>query len=210
MKSKFHIKDSRTIKEKTKSFCQSMIFWKGRKKGIVTTMNIKWSHIRAVFFPKNFYEKYQYLGSIPYNENGAIFKVMEPLIIFMDYQAKPKWCPRWFLRFLCLFGSDNSIVRVRNFRLHNLFRRLTKGIQLTDWKTKWEWYDLRISVHANEQINDLADMIESHFYRQGQRQDMKEEILKLNPNRKDYGWGNTQDMRNELDALEEAQENSKN
>ena len=59
-------------------------------------------------------------------------------------------------------------------------------------------------------LNQLADMIEAHFYRQGQRQDMKEEILKLNPNRKDYGWGTTQDMLNELDALEEAQENSKN
>ncbi len=50
--------------------------------------------IRAVFFPKDFYEKYQYLGSIPYG-NGDIFKAMEPLVIFMDYKAKPKYCPRW-------------------------------------------------------------------------------------------------------------------
>jgi hypothetical protein len=206
MGNKFEIKDSRSFAKRLSATAQSALFWKGRKKGMVTTMNIRWSHIRAVFFPKNFYEKYQYLGSIPYNEEGALFKAMEPLIIFMDYQAKPKWCPRWFLRLLHLFGSDNSIVRVRNFRLHNLFRRLTKGIQLTDWKTKWEWYDLRISVHANEQINDLADMIESHFYRQGQRSDMMEELEALDPGNQFYGT-NSQ-LKALIDKLQQQKEDN--
>lgn len=210
MKSKFYIKDNRTLKEKISATAQSALFWRSRNKGMITTMNIKLNDLRAVFFPKGFHEKYQYLGAIPWNEDGKLFQAMEPLVIFMDYKARPSWCPRWFLRFLHLFGNDNSIVRVRNRTLHNLKSRLTKGIMMVDYKTKWEWYDLRISVHADKQINDFADMIESHFYRQGQRQDMKEEILKLNPNRKDYGWGTNQDMRNELDALEEAQENSKN
>ena len=210
MKSKFHIKDNRTLKEKISATAQSALFWRSRNKGMITTMNIKLNDLRAVFFPKGFYEKYQYLGAIPWNEDGKLFQAIEPLVIFMDYKAKPSWCPRWFLRFLHLFGNDNSIVRVRNRTLHNLKNRLTKGIMMVDHKTKWEWYDLRISVHADSQTNELADMIEAHFYRQGQRQDMKEEILKLNPNRKDYGWGTTQDMLNELDALEEAQENSKN
>lgn len=210
MKSKFYIKDSRTLKEKISATAQSALFWRSRKKGMITTMNIKLNDLRAVFFPKGFYEKYQYLGAIPWNEDGKLFQAMEPLVIFMDYKARPSWCPRWFLRFLHLFGNDNSIVRVRNRTLHNLKNRITKGIMMVDYKTKWEWYDLRISVHADSQTNELADMIEAHFYRQGQRQDTKEEILKLNPNRKDYGWGTTQDMLNELDALEEAQENSKN
>jgi hypothetical protein len=160
-----------------------MIIFKGKKAkiGPVHTMDISLNDIRAVFFPKNFYEKYRYLGSVPYNEDGDIFKIMEPLVIFMDYKARPKWCPRWFLRFLHLFGNDNSIVRMRNFRLHKLFNILTKGIFLTDYKTKWEHYDLRISVRGDNQINDLSDMIEEYFYKRGRREELIEKIVQLEP-----------------------------
>jgi hypothetical protein len=82
----------------------------------------------------------------------------------MEYEAKPWWCPRWFLRYLFLFGSDNSMVRVRNRRLHNLLAKLTKGTFMFDWKTKWEWYDLRISVAGSERVMNLADDIERSFY----------------------------------------------
>jgi len=34
-KSKFYIKDNRSLKEKTADFSQSLLFWKGRKKGII-------------------------------------------------------------------------------------------------------------------------------------------------------------------------------
>ena len=138
-KSKFYIKDQRSLREKATSFLQSLLFWRGRKKGYIHTRNITLDDIRAVFFPKSFQEKYRYLGSVPYSEESYIFKAMEPLVIYMDYKAKPKWCPRWVLRFLFLFGSDNSIVRVRNRFLHNLEKRLTGGIMLVDYKTKWDW-----------------------------------------------------------------------
>ena len=85
--------------------------------------------IRVIFFPKNFYEKYSYLGSVPYKGEKSM---LHALVIAMDYEAKPKWCPRWFLRFLNLFGNDNSIVRVRNFTLHRLYKKLTKGIRIWD------------------------------------------------------------------------------
>jgi hypothetical protein len=98
---------------------------------------------------------------------------MLPLVLAMDYEAKPKWCPRWFLRFLHLFGSDNSIVRVRNIRLHSLSKKLTKGIIIWDWKTKWEWYDLRISISGPQYLMNLADDIEKNFY---ERNKPKEEI----------------------------------
>ena len=126
MKNKFALKDNRTFKEKAIDFAQSLLFWRGRKKGIIHTINITFDHIRAVFFPKDFYEKYHYLGAVPYKESSDLFKAIYPLVLAMDYEAKPKWCPRWFLRFLHLFGSDNSIVRVRNRFLHDLGRRLTK------------------------------------------------------------------------------------
>ena len=161
-KSKFY--SPTPFKERVLDFLKSLPFWRSRKKGMITTMRIRLKDVRAVFFPLNFHEKYSYLGYIPWNEEGNIFKAIEPLVIFMDYKAKPKLCPRWFLRFLHLFGSDNSIVRVRNFTLHNLKKKLTKGIMIWDYKTKWEYYDLRISVTGNDQIHALAEDIEIRFY----------------------------------------------
>jgi len=121
------------------------------------------------------------LGSVPYNENSELFKAMYPLVLAMDYEAKPKWCPRWFLRFLHLFGNDKSIVRVRNFILHKLHRKLTKGIMLIDYKTKWEWYDLRISISAPKHLQDLASAIENDFYSRGRQEEIAEKILELDP-----------------------------
>lgn len=161
------------FREKALDFLKSLPFWRSRKKGMITTMRIRLKDVRAVFFPLNFHEKYSYLGYIPWNEEGNIFKAIEPLVIFMDYKAKPKLCPRWFLRFLHLFGSDNSIVRVRNFTLHNLKKKLAKGIMIWDYKTKWEYYDLRISVTGNDQIHALAEDIEIRFYERGKEEEKK-------------------------------------
>jgi hypothetical protein len=41
MKSKFEIKDNRPYSEKLKSFGQSLLFWRGRSKGIIHTRNIE-------------------------------------------------------------------------------------------------------------------------------------------------------------------------
>jgi len=163
-------------KSKTKDFFQSLLFWRGRKKGIIHTRDITWDDIRAIFFPKDFYEKYSYLGAIPWKEEGAVFKVVRPLILLMDLEAKPWWCPRWFLRLLHVFGDDRSIVRVRNRFLSNLKRRITKGILMWDWKTKWSYYDLRISISAPAYLQDLADDIEHNFYRKGRREEMVFEL----------------------------------
>jgi hypothetical protein len=170
-KSKFY--SPTPFRERALDFLKSLPFWRSRKKGMIVTMKIKRKDIRAVFFPRNFHEKYSYLGYIPWSEEGDTFKAIEPLVIFMDYKARPKLCPRWFLRFLHLFGSDNSIVRVRNFTLHNLKKKLTKGIMIWDYKTKWEYYDLRISVSGNDQIQDLAEDIEEGFYKRGERKEKK-------------------------------------
>lgn len=144
-----------------------MILFKGKKKGIIHTMNITWEDIRRIFNPRSFHEKYYYLGSVPYEDDGKVFKALYALVLLMDLEAKPWWCPRWFLRFLHLFGDDNSIVRVRNFRLHYLKRRITRGIMIYDYKLKWTEYDLRISIAAPKYLQDLADMIERDFYNQG-------------------------------------------
>jgi hypothetical protein len=76
-----------------------------------------------------------------------------------------------------VFGNDRSIVRVRNHKLHNLHRKLTKGIRLNDYKTKWQWYDLRISISAPEYLQNLADDIESGFYNRGEKEEKEAQKL---------------------------------
>jgi hypothetical protein len=201
----FKFKDNRPIKEKAVDFLHSLIFWRGRKKQMIYTRDIDWSDIKEVFLPESFEEKYGYLGSVPHNEDSEVFKAMYPLILAMDYEAKPKYCPRWFLRFLHLFGNDKSIVRVRNFRLHNLFKKLTKGIFIYDYKTKWEWYDLRISVSAPKHLQDLADAIENDFYSRGRQQDIAEDILKLDPNAR-IAWGSVDRLVKQYNELLEKSE----
>lgn len=127
--------------------------------------------IRVIFFPKNFYEKYSYLGSVPYKDEKSM---LHALTIAMDHEAKPKWCPRWFLRFLNLLGCDNSIVRVRNKHAYHLFMKLTKGIRIWDYKTKWTDYDLRISIVGPEHLQNLAQAIELYTYTEGERKEKEE------------------------------------
>jgi hypothetical protein len=201
MKSKFALKDNRTFKEKVIDFAQRLLFWRGRKKGIIYTINITFDHIRAVFFPKDFYEKYHYLGAVPYKEGSDLFNAIYPLVLAMDYEAKPKWCPRWFLRFLHLFGSDNSIVRVRNRFLHDLERRLTKGIIMWDYKTKWTDYDLRISISGPLHLQNLSDGIESYFYKEGRSKELVEQIKELDPNAS-IVWGSVKRLEEQLEKLQ--------
>ena len=203
-KSRFEPKRTRTFSEKVMSLAKmllySVLFWKGRSKGMIYTMNIGFKDIRAVFFPKDFAEKYRYLGSSIWNEDSRYYKALFPLVLALDYEAKPKWCPRWFLRFLHLFGSDNSIVRVRNRRLHNLEKKLTKGIMFVDWKTKWHDYDLRISIYAPEHLQELASAIEDRFYDRGRQTELVEQIKEIDPNANPI-WGSISRLENELEQL---------
>ena len=182
---------------------KDIVIFKGKQHKMIHTRDITLDDLRAVFFPRSFHEKYQYLGCVPWKEDSDMFKALEPLVIYMDYKAKPKWCPRWVLRFLHLFGNDNSIVRVRNWKLHNLSKRLTKGYLITDYKTKWTEYDLRISVYGDERMNELVRSIEDRFYNTGRRQDLAGQIKELDPNTR-FDAGYTVDMlQKELDRIED-------
>jgi hypothetical protein len=166
-----------TFKERLDNIKYGILFWKGRSKGMIYTRDIELDDLRYIFFPKGF-EKYGYLGYIPYREEKTM---MHALVMAMDAEAKPTWCPRWFLRFLDVFGNDKSIVRVRNRKLHNLFRKLTKGIVFWDYKTKWSDYDLRISISSPQYLQDLADAIEDLTYRRGRKQELIDEIKEYEP-----------------------------
>jgi hypothetical protein len=196
--SKFYV--APTLKERLTSLRYSAIFWKGRKKGMIHTRNIIWDDVRYIFFPKGF-ERYGYLGTQIWNEDSDYFKALYPLVLALDHEAKPKYCPRWFLRFLHVFGADKSIVRVRNRRLANLLDKLTKGIGFIDWKTKWSNYDLRISIHAPSHLQDLAGWIEDGFYSDGRQKELVEQIKALDPEASIL-WGSVERFEKQLEALE--------
>jgi hypothetical protein len=198
--SKFYRKDTRSFSEKTREFVQSMLFWKGRSKGMIHTRNLQWDDLRYIFFPFKL-ERYGYLGITFYTEDSEYYKVLYPLVLAMDYEAKPDWCPRWFLRFLHVFGNDKSIVRVRNHRLSSIHRKLTKGIQFWDWKTKWHQYDLRISISSPEHLQNLASDIEYGFYNRGQQKELVEQILAIDPNAPII-WGSIDRFSKQLEKLE--------
>ena len=201
--SKFYV--PLTFKQRMENLKYTILFWKGRSKGMIFTRSIELDDFRYIFFPKGF-EKYGYLGTHLWNEDGDCFNALYPLVLAMDYEAKPKMCPRWFLRFLHVFGSDKSIVRVRNWTLHDLLRKLTKGIAFVDWKTKWEWYDLRISIHAPEHLQNLAEDIEHGFYSRGRQKEIVDQIKELDPNAHII-WGNIGWLEKQLETLEGEKEN---
>ena len=201
--SKFYV--PLTFKQRVENLKYTILFWKGRSKGRIYTRDIKLDDFRYIFFPKGF-EKYGYLGTHLWNEEGDYFNALYPLVLAMDYEAKPKLCPRWFLRFLHVFGSDRSIVRVRNWSLHNLLRKLTKGIAFVDWKTKWQDYDLRISIHAPEHLQNLADDIEHGFYSRGRQKELVEQILTLD-SKASIIWGSIERFEKQLEKLETEKEN---
>ena len=204
MRSKFEIKDNKPPSEKAKSFFQSIIFWKGRSKGMIHTRDLRWDDLRYIFFPKGF-EKYGYLGTQIWNEESVYFKALYPLVLALDYEAKPKWCPRWFLRFLHVFGADRSIVRVRNRKLNNLLTKLTKGIAFVDWKTKWSDYDLRISIVGPEHLQDLSGWIEEGFYSKGRQEELVEQIKAIDPEAS-IMWGSVKRLEEQLEKLEKQDE----
>ena len=192
-----------TFKQRLNSLKYSILFWKGRSKGMIYTRDITLDDLRCIFFPKSFEEKYSYLGTSVW-ESSKYFKALYPLVLAMDYEAKPKLCPRWFLRFLNVFGNDKSIVRVRNRRLAELHSKLTKGIRFIDWKTKWYDYDLRISISAPKHLQDLANDIEEGFYSRGKQEELVDEIKVIDPNASII-WGSIERLEKQLEELENKQ-----
>jgi hypothetical protein len=162
-----------------------------------------------VFFPRGIHDKYQYLGAVPWNDGGDISRAMLPLVLLMDHKAKPFWCPRWFLRLLHLYGNDNSVVRVRNWRLHELYQQITKGYFIWDYKTKWTNYDLRISISGDDDCQFLSDSIEDAFYRKGKREELQEEMEERFPDVNCKGW-NLDMLQRKLKEADDNEELSSN
>ena len=117
-------------------------------------------------FRNDQYNKYKYLGYIsnPYLKGTIEYDLVLDFVKFVDKIAKPKYIPRFVLRLIELFGNDNSIVRVRNWKLHKLSNKLLKNIRITDIKTKWHDHDLRIYGYFPEVISNELDELEQRIY----------------------------------------------
>ncbi len=122
---------------------------------------ITWEKIRDVFYTPTPELKYKYLGYMcnPYPERSGANKLVWDFVKLVDAKAKRWWTPRWFLRLLHLLGNDNSIVRMRNYRLHKLHQWLTKGYLIRDMKTKWDITDLRIYGSFDDECYAYLDQI---------------------------------------------------
>jgi len=107
---------------------------------------IQFSDVWCCFFPKNEWAYYRYLGCINflYRKGTQEYFIVKDLVKFIEKKAKPFWCPRFVLRLLHLYGNDNSIVRCRNPILSRWHRMLLGGIYITDMKTNWDSYDVRV------------------------------------------------------------------
>jgi hypothetical protein len=112
----------------------------------VTFRPITFKDVWDCFFPQNEWKYYSYLGYIDflYKKGTKEYNLIKELVEFIDKKAKPFWCPRFVLRLLHLYGNDNSIVRCRNQKLSRWAHKLRKGIFITDMKTKWDSWDVRV------------------------------------------------------------------
>ena len=74
--------------------------------------------------------------------------------------------------------------------------------------TKWSNYDLRISIHAPEHLQNLADDIEYGFYNRGRQEELVEQIKAIDPNASII-WGSIERFEKQLEELENARTNNK-
>jgi len=128
-------------------------------------IKITFKELWDCFFPSENWLKYRYLGAPwnPYKKGTIEHKTIKEFIEYVDSVARPPFFPKFILRLLHLFGSDNSIVRVRNRLLHDIERHLLDGILITDIKTKWDEFDIRIYGFFPDEIHNRVEEIETFF-----------------------------------------------
>jgi len=106
--------------------------------------------------------RYRYIG-VTWNifdeiEETNNYKYLEELIKFIAKEARPWYLPWFVLNLLHLYGNDNSIIRVKNWKLHRLHKYFTKGILIQDIKIKWG--TIRVYGYFNEKITQKLKEIE--------------------------------------------------
>jgi hypothetical protein len=113
---------------------------------IKTLMVNFFKNIIICFFP-NEHTEFIYLGNIDYlfKKNTEEYNIVKDFILIVDEAARPKWCPKWFLRLLELYKNDNLTIN----KLHN---KITKDIRITNMSTIYHSYDIIIYGYFNPEI----------------------------------------------------------
>lgn len=127
------------------------------KKKYHNKLNLK--TLWATVFPTH-YNRWKYMGygfNI-FDEGTEGYEYIEAFFRYVDSKLRPRWCPKTLLRLLHLIGNDNSIVRVRWWWAHNLHKKITNGIMITDVKSKWG--TLRVYGYFTDEIYTALDDLE--------------------------------------------------
>lgn len=106
------------------------------------------------------YNRWRYMG-YAYNlfkEGTEGYEYIDAFFRYVDLKMRPWWCPKTVLRLLHLLGNDNSIIRVRWWWAHSLYRKITKGIFITDVKTKFD--TLRVYGYFTDEIDQAVEALE--------------------------------------------------
>jgi len=119
--------------------------------------------IWACFFPNEF-NYYSYLGfclNIYVNSKSNEHKLLNTIFKLIDNEAKPKWCPRWFLRLLNLFGNQY----IKNKRISGVLNGLLKGIRIANIRTKYHTNDISIDGTFPDPLDCWIKGLEDEIFR---------------------------------------------
>lgn len=109
------------------------------------------------FYP-NEYTEFIYLGHVDYlfEKETKEYNIIKDFILVVDGAARPKWCPKWFLRLLELYKDNNSLAN----KLHN---KITKGIRIMNMSVVDHSYDISIYGYFNPEINYKIEKIKEEL-----------------------------------------------
>lgn len=109
------------------------------------------------FYP-NERTEFIYLGHIDYlfEKETKEYNIIKSFILTVDKAARPKWCPKWFLRLLELYRDNNPTA----YKLHN---KLTKGIRIIDMGVVNHSYDIIIYGYFNPEIKYKIEIIKEEL-----------------------------------------------
>jgi hypothetical protein len=110
-------------------------------------------NIITCFFP-NEYTEFIYLGNIDYlfEKNTEEYNIIRDFILVVDRNARPKWCPKWFLRLLELYKDNNSTID----KLHN---KITKNIRIMYMHTVHHSHNVIIYGYFSPEIKYSIEIL---------------------------------------------------
>ncbi len=106
-----------------------------------------------------FYKKYSHVGYSFLGVPDSWKPVVKNAVIKIEKEMwKPSWLPLFLKRWIHQLARGKSVVNIRNQSFYNLRNKLTKGMMITDIKTKYA--NLCIYGHFNDEIEKIIENAE--------------------------------------------------